>query len=186
LSFVNNSLLKAICLSRIFLIGFMGSGKTTLGRELAGVMQMDFKDLDEEIEKNEGTTISELFQSKGEEYFRSKESFYMRSLEQTNNVIIATGGGTPCFYDNMQWMNDHGLTVYLNLPPEILFQRLRPQVDHRPLLKGKTDEELLQFIRERLKERSSYYGQSEIIVEGNSLSASGLQKQISVHLKKKE
>ena len=157
----------------------MGSGKTTLGRELSNLAKMKFIDLDEVIERKEGATISELFQSKGEEYFRNKESSYLKSLVQTDNAVISTGGGTPCFHDNMQWMNDHGITVYLNFPAEILFQRLKPEADHRPLLKGKLDEELLLFIKSKLQERNPFYSRSHIIVNADEISATSVAEKIS-------
>ena len=167
---------------RIFLIGFMGSGKTTLGRELASLMKIEFIDLDEVMEREEGTTISELFQSKGEEYFRDKESFYLKSLDQTDNAVISTGGGTPCFHDNMQWMNDHGITVYLNFPADILFQRLKPEANHRPLLKGKPDEELLLFIKSKLEERNPFYSRSQVIMNAGDISAASVAEKISRRL----
>lgn len=165
-------------MARIFLIGFMGSGKTTLGRELSDLLKMEFIDLDEVIERKEGTTISELFQSKGEEYFRDKESFYLKSLDQANNTVISTGGGTPCFYDNMQWMNDHGITVYLNFSAEILFRRLKPEAEHRPLLKGKADEELAAFIKSKLQERDPFYSRSHIVVNDGEISALSVAEKI--------
>src|SRR5437773_11285939 len=97
----------------IFLMGFMGSGKTFFGKQLAQLLNYEFIDLDELIGKNEGATIAEIFFSKGEAYFRSKESSLLKSLSQNENAVIATGGGTPCFHDNMKWMNEHGITVYL-------------------------------------------------------------------------
>lgn len=151
-------------MARIFLIGFMGSGKTTLGRELSALMKLEFIDLDEVMERKEGTTISELFQSKGEEYFRTKESFYLKSFGQTDNVVISTGGGTPCFHDNMQWMNDHGITVYLKLTSEILFQRLKPEINHRPLLAGKSEAEARSFIASKLQERQQFYEQARLVI----------------------
>jgi len=167
----------------IFLIGFMGSGKTFLGKQLAELMKYDFIDLDEVIEKNEGASISEIFSAKGEEYFREKESASLKSLTETRNTIIATGGGTPCFHDNMSWMNEHGITVYLNHSPEILFQRLKPEADYRPLLSGKSDEELLLFIQAKLQERNPFYSQSHLVVNMNEISADALQEKITLLLR---
>lgn len=153
----------------IFLIGFMGSGKTTVGKQLASLLQYDFIDLDEVIEKNEHSTISGLFDEKGEAYFRDKESYYLKSLESSINRIISTGGGAPCFFDNMQWMNAHGTTVYLRASPKLLADRLRNERDHRPLLKGKSDEEVIRFIEHKLEEREKFYLSAKVIAEAVSL-----------------
>ncbi|HYV92247.1 MAG TPA: shikimate kinase [Chitinophagales bacterium] len=170
-------------MSNIFLLGFMGSGKTFLGKQLAEMMNYEFIDLDEVIEKSEGSSISGIFSSKGEEYFREKESISLKSFSETRNAIIATGGGTPCFHDNMNWMNEHGITVYLNHSPEILFQRLKPEADHRPLLSGKSDEELLHFIQTKLQERNPFYSQSHLIVNANEIAAAALQEKITLLIK---
>src|SRR5438309_12108249 len=111
----------------------MGSGKTFLGKQLAELISYEFIDLDESMEKDEGASIAAIFSSKGEAYFREKESLLLKSLLQNKNAVIATGGGTPCFYDNMKWMNEYGVAVYLKLSSEILFQRLKPEINHRPL-----------------------------------------------------
>src|SRR5436853_6290275 len=98
-------------MSKVFLIGFMGSGKTFLGKQLAQLLNYEFIDLDEWIEQREKKSIAEIFSEDGEEYFRKKESQQLKLLAEKNNAVIATGGGTPCFHDNMKWMNDHGFTI---------------------------------------------------------------------------
>ncbi|MEO5674316.1 MAG: shikimate kinase [Chitinophagales bacterium] len=158
-------------MSRIFLIGFMGSGKTFLGKQLAQLLNYEFIDLDEAIEKEGGVSIAEIFSANGEEYFRNEESSVLKSISQKQNVVVATGGGTPCFYDNMKWMNDHGLTVYLKLTPEFLFQRLKPETLHRPLLSGKSEEQLKFYISSKLDERKPYYAMSHITVKANEIAA---------------
>ncbi len=162
----------------IFLIGFMGSGKTFLGKQLAHLLNYKFIDLDEEIEMNEGTTISEIFQSKGEEYFRSRESSILQSLTKSQNAVIATGGGTPCFHDNMKWMNEHGITLYLKTSPEILFERLKSEMNHRPLLAGKSEAEVKTFIISTLKERAKFYEQSSVVINTETSSVQELLEEL--------
>ncbi|MFI5135670.1 MAG: shikimate kinase [Chitinophagales bacterium] len=131
----------------IFLIGFMGSGKTSVGKKLAALLSAEFVDLDEVIELKESKTISQIFQELGEEYFRERESQCLQSLSEKSNAVIATGGGVPYFHDNMKWMNENGVTVYLQTNSEILFGRLKSEIAHRPLLHGNSEEELKQFIK---------------------------------------
>ena len=149
----------------IFLIGFMGSGKTTTGKQIASLMNREFIDLDEVIEKKEGMTISDIFSARGEDYFRALESECLKSLHSGLNIVVATGGGTPCFFDNMKWMNEHGVTVYLKISVPELVRRLEKEKDHRPLLQAKSNEQFRDFIEEKLNERSTYYNLSTIIVD---------------------
>ena len=107
-----------------FLLGFMGSGKSHWGKLWAAEYKLGFIDMDEEIEINERKTVSEIFDSKGEEYFRSLEADLLRTYEKLGSSIIACGGGTPCYHDNMKWMNEHGLTIYLSAKPEEILRRL--------------------------------------------------------------
>lgn len=148
--------------SRVFLVGFMGSGKTTLGRSLAARLNYEFLDLDDRIEQQEGQSISKIFETLGEEGFRLLEKQRLRALGAVDRLVLSTGGGTPCHHDNMAWMNDHGITVYLNTPIPVLHERLRHQKQHRPLIAGMNDEALKQFIESRLSERQSFYVQSRI------------------------
>jgi shikimate kinase len=154
----------------IYLTGFMGSGKTTFGRMLAHALNRDFLDLDHLIEKQEGATVSELFSKYGEEGFRSLERKALLSTQDMKNAIIATGGGAPCFQDNMDFMNRHGRTIYLRVSPEVLAKRLLPARDHRPLIAGKSETELLDFIRTKLSERETWYNQAQIIADTSELS----------------
>jgi shikimate kinase len=162
----------------IFLIGFMGSGKTSVGKRLAQLLNFEFIDLDEVIENSEGQTISQIFHEHSEEYFRSRESFFLQSLIDKKSIVVATGGGTPCFHSNMQWMLANGITIYLNTDAEVLFQRLKPEMAHRPLLKQNSEEELRNFIAAKLKERESFYGSSKFIVDTSALSADQLTQKI--------
>ncbi len=143
----------------------MGSGKTKIGRKLAEALAFSFVDLDDRIEEESGRSISEIFRQEGESRFRELEQRALQATHSLQQTIIATGGGTPCFFDNLSWMNRHGLTFYLEVAPEILAQRLQSQTHHRPLLAGKTSEDLIHFIQQKLEARLPYYRQAHITVE---------------------
>ena len=143
----------------------MGAGKTTLGKRLARIAGFSFIDLDKEIETIEKRKIPQIFEVEGEDYFRVKEAECLRSLSGKENLVIATGGGTPCYHGNMEWMNGEGKTVYLRLTPQALFSRLTGG-SARPLLKGMDKEEMLGYIQTKLKEREEYYLKSGIVVDG--------------------
>lgn len=155
---------------RVYLMGFMGAGKTTLGKELARNIGFKFVDLDADIEKAEKSTIAGLFAQKGEEYFRRKEKQYLKKItEQYQDAIIALGGGTPCFNNNLDYINENGVSVYIEVPEEILVQRLLPEREKRPLLKNLSDAELGNYIAELLSKRLAYYQKADIIhTFGNS------------------
>ncbi len=148
----------------IFLIGYMGSGKSSLGRQLAHEMQRDFIDLDKYIETRFHATVKQIFAERGEEGFRLIERNIIHEVAEFQNVIVACGGGTPCYYDNMDFMLTHGLTVYLNVSPEVLALRLAlpGSRNKRPLIADKSDEELLDFVREGLCKRLPYYTRAKI------------------------
>jgi shikimate kinase len=142
---------------RIFLIGFMGSGKTTAGKTLAKALQYTFVDQDYEIETQFGMEVSSIFEQRGEDVFRQAEHQFLVDADKMQDVIISTGGGTPCFFDNMEVMNRLGATIYLDTEVNILVSRLKNTGNKRPLLAGKTDKELFDFVRLKLEERAPYY-----------------------------
>lgn len=144
-------------MTRILLIGYMGAGKTTLGRALAAKLGLTFIDLDCHIEERFRKTISQIFAEKGEEGFRDIERRMLHEVAEFEDVIISTGGGTPCFFDNIDYMNSMGTTVYLQVPVERLFIRLSIARKQRPLIKDKSDEELRSFIAEQLAKREPHY-----------------------------
>ncbi|MDX1939954.1 MAG: shikimate kinase [Saprospiraceae bacterium] len=150
---------------RIFLIGFMGSGKSFIGRKLAKLNSSSFIDLDNEIEVQQGRKIRQIFEEDGEAAFREMERVALHKMNQHPNAIIATGGGTPCFFDNMDWMNRQGITIYLQTPIEILLERLQPERSHRPLLQDLSDEALHAFISEKLAMRESFYLRASIVYQ---------------------
>ena len=162
----------------IFLIGFMGSGKSYVGKELAERMNYDFVDLDTYIIENEQLTISEIFQKQGESVFRSKENTHLKSLFSLENSIVATGGGTPCFYDGMDLMCKNGITIYLYVKNEILFSRLKNEREKRPLIADTSDEELMNTIKTKIAERSATYESAEAIFEVKSIDDSNVINEI--------
>jgi shikimate kinase len=160
----------------VFLIGFMGSGKTTLGRKLASRMEYEFIDLDHVLEAQAGMTIAEYFAEFGEDAFRKLESEVLTNTDYPKNAVISTGGGLPCFFDNMQWMNAHGKTVYIKLSPKTLADRLENEKTERPLLREKHGDDLVKFITEKLAERDEFYSQAKVITDGLSLTPEKLER----------
>jgi shikimate kinase len=163
---------------KIFLIGFMGSGKTTLGRKLASRMGYEFIDLDHKLEQQVELSIAEYFQLFGEDAFRKLESEVLKKSIYPQNAIISTGGGLPCFFDNMDWMKANGKSVYIKLSPKTLADRLETGKEERPLLQDKHGDALVNFIEQKLEEREKFYSQANIIVDGLSLTAEKLEQVI--------
>ena len=153
----------------IFLIGFMGSGKSTIGRRLARKLSWEFMDMDHYIEEKEGLKVDEVFEKKGEEWFRKQEQNLLHSLNPSDNLVVATGGGAPCYSNNMDVMNEKGVTVYLKMHELSLVSRLENARVVRPLVKNLTADELLIFIRKKLEEREPFYSQAHCIIKGESV-----------------
>jgi shikimate kinase len=162
----------------VYLIGFMGSGKTWMGRRVASLAAVPWLDLDQIIEEKEGRTISDIFKTDGESYFRARERFWLEkvtadleaaspasTVQKTQpTAIVSTGGGAPCFEDNMDWMNRHGITIWLNPPIETLIDRLERENQHRPVLEGRRGEALRELVTARLQQRDPYYRQAAIVI----------------------
>ncbi len=160
---------------KIFLIGFMGCGKSTLGKKLAVKLGYDFVDLDHQIEKNIGTVIGTYFAEHGEAAFRKLESETLKTFDYPANAVIATGGGTPVFFDNMDWMNANGLTLYIEMSPAALAKRLENGKEKRPLLRDLHDDALIEFIENRLTERDVFYKRAALIMPGVDLNADAMR-----------
>lgn len=156
-------------MKRIFLIGYMGSGKTTLGKAYARAMQLQFIDLDWYIEERFHKTVQELFEERKEDGFREIERNMLHEVAEFEDVIIACGGGTPCFFDNIEYMNGKGETVFLDASPEVLFRRLKIAKSKRPLLMDKSDEELMDVIQNALRIRIPFYSQAKYVFNAESL-----------------
>ncbi len=150
---------------RIILIGYMGSGKTTVGKALSKETGMMFYDLDWYIESRMRKTVSQLFAERGEEGFRKIEYNMLHEVAEFEDVIISCGGGTPCFFDNIDYMNRQGEVVYLKATPETLYRHLLMAKVERPLLKDKTPDELIAYITDHLKERSPFYEKAKYTLD---------------------
>lgn len=146
--------------SPIFLIGYMGCGKSTLGRALAQYTDLQFVDLDTHIERRFQANVRDIFAIQGEPRFREIEHRMLSEVADFENVVIACGGGTPCFYNNMEIINTHGTSFWLQASEQILLRRLTRGRHKRPLMAGKTDEQILQTIRQGLVQRHPYYSQA--------------------------
>lgn len=158
----------------IFLIGFMGSGKTHWGRIWAKKNDLHFFDLDEEVEKSFKMSVDEIFQKEGEEKFRELERFHLKKFATKKNFILSCGGGTPCFNDNIEWMNANGNVVYLRASPEAILKNVTPKIDKRPLLKNVNPNELLFFIEKKLKVREPFYNKAGYILDTGKLDEDSL------------
>jgi shikimate kinase len=153
---------------RIYLVGFMGAGKTTFGKKLAAKMNFRFFDIDKEFERKYKTTVDLFFKKYGEKPFRNIEYEMLISTFEMENVVVSTGGGTPVFFDSMDLIKRNGVSIYLQMTPEALYSRLVHAKRLRPLLANLTENELLEFIKEKLTVREPYYKQSDYIVSGLS------------------
>lgn len=153
----------------IFLIGYMGTGKTTFGRALARVLGREFIDLDFYVQQRFHRTVTELFAEMGEAGFRRIESGMLREVGEFEDVVIACGGGTPCFGDNLEYMLGRGFTVCLTTERDCLLRRLKAGASKRPLLAGKSESELLETIEKGLQDRAPYYSRAHVIFAGDEL-----------------
>ena len=155
---------------KIFLIGFMGSGKSYWGRKLSEKLNLPFFDLDEQVVSHEGKSISEIFIVHGEEYFRLQEKNTLHLLtESHDSFIMATGGGTPCYFNNIEYMHLSGTTVWINTSQNELFKRLISEKEKRPLISELTDEQLQGFISKKYSDRRIYYEQADMIIDDETL-----------------
>lgn len=154
-------------MKRIFLVGYMGSGKTTVGQLLAKDLGYSFIDLDTYIEKRYLKKINDIFAEQGEDKFREIENRILQEVSEMDNVVVSTGGGAACFYNNMQIMNQSGVSIYLRLSPDKLAERLYKAKAMRPLIKDKTATELPEFINEMLAKREPYYNKASYIIDNS-------------------
>ncbi len=156
-------------MKNIFLIGMPSSGKSTLGRQLAKRLDYQFVDMDELIVNQELSSISDIFKYKGEDYFRKVESKILKGIAPNQKLIIASGGGVPCFFDNMDFIKANGISIFLNVQPEDLLKRIqKSEGNNRPLInKKKSNELLLDELKERYENRLKFYEQADIQIDGN-------------------
>ena len=152
-------------MTRIILIGYMGAGKTTIGKILAKDLGVPFYDLDWYIETRMRKKVKQIFDERGEEGFRIIEKNMLHEVAEFENVVVACGGGTPCFFDNMEYLVGQGDVVYLRGTPDVLFRHLKMGKGVRPLLLGKSDDELLEYIKENVEKREEFYMKANHIVD---------------------
>ena len=156
-------------MTRIIIIGYMGAGKTTVGNALSRQLGIPFYDLDWYIETRMHKSVAQIFEEKGEEGFRKIEYNMLHEVAEFENVIISTGGGTPCFFDNMDYLNQQGDTIYLKATPEVLYAHLKMGRTVRPLLLNKTPEQMQAFISEQLSLREPFYSKARHTLDVNLL-----------------
>ncbi len=159
---------------KIYIIGFMGTGKSYWGKVWAKKHQMPFMDLDSLIEEKEKGKVLDIFEQKGEEFFREVEADCLRSTLPFDNSIIACGGGAPCSHNSMEWMNENGLTILLEATPAEVFENIKKETRSRPLLKDKNEGEIIFFIEKLMNERKSFYDQAQIKMPVKNLTAKSL------------
>ncbi|MFC0877796.1 shikimate kinase [Saccharicrinis sp. FJH2] len=149
---------------RVYLIGFMASGKSYLSRVLSAEMKLPLIDMDKYIEEKNFMSVPEIFSTYGEDEFRKREQKALEELSNIEDVIIATGGGAPCFFNNMDVMNETGATLYIKVPEEVIVERLINSKHKRPLADGKSRGELIDFVSHKIAEREPYYSQAKAII----------------------
>ncbi|MCF6241752.1 MAG: shikimate kinase [Bacteroidales bacterium] len=168
---------------RIYLIGFMGSGKSTAGKKLANKLALDFFDLDDLIEQESAMTIAEYFENFGEAKFRELENIVLQKTFQLENVLISTGGGTPCFFNAIDEINENGISVYLKAEIPLIISRLKDEKNQRPLIKSKNNEELKEYLNSLLEQRKIHYEKAHIVVDAKSLNIAELTEHIKFFVK---
>lgn len=167
---------------KIYLTGLPGSGKTTLGKQLAKALNYTFVDLDAEIEKLEDRTIPTIFENEGEDYFRKVEQKVLHKTTSTDNAIISTGGGAPCFFDNAEFINSNGLSIFIDVSPKELAKRISRGPNNRPLLAGVTS--LEEEIENKRKARLPFYKKAELCIVGDTIQVNELIQLVNYSLKK--
>ena len=164
---------------KIFLVGLMGSGKSYWTKQLAKKYKTGGYDLDYLIEVKEEKTIAEIFTEDGEDYFRKTESTVLKWFDQKKTYVLATGGGAPCFFDNMDWMNKQGITIWLDEPLPVIAARLAPEKAHRPLIAKLSDSELLAFLEKQRAERFPFYSAAQIHLQDETITPDSFKKALS-------
>ena len=154
---------------KLFLVGMMGSGKSYWTKLLSKKLKTGGYDLDFLIESNEERTIAEIFAEDGDDYFRKQEAKILRWFKEKKSFVLGTGGGTPCYHENMDWMNKNGITIFIDPPIDELVQRLIPEKSHRPLIQNIPDADLASFLTNKRQERIDFYLQAKVHVTGADL-----------------
>ena len=166
---------------KIFLVGMMGSGKSHWTKKIAKWIKSGGYDLDNLIEMNEEKTIAEIFTEEGEEQFRKTEAKILRWFKEKKKYVLATGGGTPCFQDNMAWMKKEGIVIWLDESEDILVKRLVEEKAHRPLIADLSEQDLTKFIKDKLVERHAFYSQANYRLSSDQITDTALKQIIQQH-----
>ena len=164
--------MKAV--NRIYLVGYMGAGKTTTARRLAHRLGWEVVDTDALFEEKYKISVNDFFNKYDEPLYRKLESAVLKETETLENVVVSTGGGTACYFDNMDWMNSHGLTVFMRISPEAAVDRVIHSRHKRPLVEGKSEEELTEFVKQHYASRIPFYEQAKITVKSENLDLEAL------------
>lgn len=166
---------------KLFLIGMMGSGKSYWTKKLSKKLKIGGYDLDFLIESHEERTIAEIFEEDGEAYFRKTEAKLLRWFAEKKAFILATGGGTPCYEENMKWMNKQGVTVWIDEPVEVLAERLQPEKAHRPLIRDLSDDQIRSFLENKLAERRIFYEQATFHLQAKDINDASFAQILKQH-----
>ena len=165
-------------MNRIYIVGYMGAGKTTAAKRIASRLGWDVADTDAMFEEKYRISVHDFFDKYDEPLFRKLESQVLKSTENMEHTVVSTGGGLACFFDNMEWMNAHGLTVFMRISPEAAADRILHSKRKRPLTENKTEAELADYIRQHYAERLPYYEQARVTVKAEDLDLENLIKTI--------
>lgn len=164
---------------RVFLVGYMASGKSTAAKKLAKKLGLSAVDLDNEIEQTAGKSIPDIFKTEGEKAFRKREQTELRKWLQKDDFVMACGGGTPCFFESMDEMNGVGTTVYLQMTPKAVVDRVMSSKEERPILKGLSEEKMLKKVDFQLGKREPFYSRAKITVNGVNLDIDALAEELN-------
>ncbi len=165
-------------MDRIYIVGYMGAGKTTAARRLAQRMGWDVVDTDALFEEKYKISVNDFFNKYDEPLYRKLESEVLKATESLDHVVVSTGGGTACFFDNMDWMNQHGLTVFLRISPQAAVDRVIHSRHKRPLVEGKSEEELTEFVNQHYASRLPFYEQARIAAKSEDFDIESLMEAI--------
>ena len=166
-------------MDRIYIVGYMGAGKTTTARRLAQRMGWEVVDTDALFEEKYKISVNDFFNKYDEPLYRKLESEVLKATESLEHVVISTGGGTACYFDNMEWMNQHGLTVFMRISPQAAVDRVIHSRHKRPLAEGKSEEELTEFVNQHYASRMPFYEQAQITVKSEDFDLEDAIKKIS-------
>ena len=169
-------------MDRIYIVGYMGAGKTTSARRLAHRLGWEVADTDALFEEKYKISVNDFFNKYDEPLYRKLESEVLKATKSLDHVVVSTGGGTACYFDNMEWMNQHGLTVFLRISPQAAVDRVIHSRHKRPLVEGKSEEELTEFVNQHYASRMVFYEQAKITVESENLDVEGMMNKIKENL----